>query len=98
MFRTRPLINRFKSTTINLDLFNPINNFACKNIEFLSSLEIKIINPKIVSSYSIFRTHIFNARINFDKNNMSVSKEFKNNDLSLLFADINKFVNEEIKL
>ncbi len=98
MYRTLQLLSKFKPPCINIELFNPINDFSSKNIQYFTSLNIKILNPKNVSPHTIFSTHIFQARIDFEKDNLSVSKEFKNNDFKNLLEDINNFVNEEIKI
>ncbi len=79
-------------------LIDHINKFNKHNLKYLEDIEIKIINPTKVSEFSIFRTHIFNAKITFMKNNMTVYKHFYKNDLTEMFIDIDKFVKSEIKL
>ncbi len=98
MHRTLKLLNKFNKTHINIELFNPINDFASKNIQYFTSLNIKILNPKNVSPNTLFSSHIFQARIDFDKDDLSITKEFKSNDLKNLFEDINNFVHKEIKI
>ncbi len=98
MLRTRKLLEKCIHTGYNLNFFESLNEFNKKNMNYFDRLELTVNNPKNVSRFSVFRTHIFNCKIFFSKNELAVTKEFNNNNLSSLLEDVNKFINSEIKI
>lgn len=73
-----------------------INNFTNQNLKYLDSFELKINNHK---NLNIFNTHIYQGVLWFkNESDMTVYKNFRNNNIDELFDEISDFIGNEIKL
>ncbi len=98
--KIKPVSRNFFSNKNNIEkeLTDSISEFKKHNIQHVREINFTVNNPKYVSKFSVFRTHLFNAKIHMEKDNMTITKEFNSNDLTLLFKLLNEFIEKEIKI
>lgn len=66
------------------------------NVKYLNSIELKINNPN--SQYWWESSRIYEANLYLKKEDIRLTKTFKSNDFIQLTNDINKFMQNEIKI
>lgn len=74
---------------------NTINNFTKYNIKYIKKFELSIRNPNDLNF--IYPT-VYEASIWFDKDNMRIIQQFRNDNIKDLMDDVGDFINNEIKL
>ncbi len=93
--RTFSILNKKNLLTV---MFDDLSKIVEHNLNNLESIEVTINHPDRVSRFSVFSTHIFEARLNFKKEDWRFTKKFVNNKPDLLTNDIKLFIDKEIKL
>jgi hypothetical protein len=83
---------------LNKNFIEEISSIAKYNMKYIDTIEIKIHNPKKISSSSLFKSHCYDACITFEKDNSYFYKRFKNNCLDSLLKDIKYTINSKVKL
>lgn len=94
----RRTLSTLNKKNLLVGLFEDLAKITSYNLSHLESIDITINNPMRVSRFNVFNTHIFEARLNFQKEDFRFTKKFLNNEPDLLVKDIKSFVEKEIKL
>ena len=84
----------FYRKTHNIEFVELLNDFSKHNIQYIKRMEIIITNPKEIG---FLYPNIFEANLIFNKDDMLLTKTFKNNNIKNIFDQINDFINKEIK-
>jgi len=90
--------NTIRYCTVLKDIIPEIKIFSKYNIKYIDRIEIKIYNPNTVSQNSIFRNNTYNSTIWFIKNDMTIYKNFDDNNFEKMVNKINIFIENEIKI
>ena len=90
------IFRRFTSkNNVYNDFIYEVKNFAKYNLQFIDSVEIKITNPK---TFIFPSSTIYESTIWFTKNDMTIYKKCKSNDIHDLHKKMTEFVKNIIKL
>lgn len=85
-------------TTQIKNIIPDVTRLNAYNMQYIDTIDIKICNPKTISPNSVFRTHIFEARVCFKKNDLTLYQSFYENDFTKITQQINEFISNIIKI
>jgi hypothetical protein len=88
------IVTKRTMSTIRRHIITSTKNFSKHNSQFLDEINIKI-NYK---QSEFWQTHRYESTISFRKNNMDITKRFKDNDFDQLMKELNSFIEHEIKV
>lgn len=75
---------------------NKLNMFARYNMQYIRKINFEIINLNHENNY--FYKNAFRADLYFTKNDIDIYKKFQSSDLVDLVSQIEKYIQQEIKL
>ena len=75
-----------------------LSKIAHHNMKYIRHIDIRINNPKNVSKTLLFKSHIYVADIQFEKDDMYFTKTIKHDNFEKLTNEILQTINSEIKL
>lgn len=92
----RPNLGHIRQFTTNRSFFiDTINNFTKHNMKYIKKFDLSIRNP---NDLSFIYPAVYEGTIWFDKGNMRIIKEFKNNNIEQLMNEVSEFISKEIKI
>lgn len=81
-----------------LSKYTKLNNFVRQhNMRYLDRV-VSTMNGSERTTREYFKNKLFEADVYFDKDNMRLFKNFKNDDLQTLMKDVDSFIDNEIKI
>lgn len=85
-------------TTHIKNIIPDVTKLSEYNMQFIDNIDIKVNNPNTISPISVFRTHIFEVRVCFKKNDLTLYQSFYENDFTKITQRINEFISNIIKI
>lgn len=89
--------NYFNSSNIFMSLNKDSNEFT-NNIKWLEQIEFTIYGPGYLEKFKVLKKEMFEATVQFNKDNMRINKTFKSNNYDDLMNKIRDYLNGQVKL
>lgn len=85
----------FSTKSLFTNLVKKVNENSLTNIKYVKSLELTISNPNIINNNF---DKLFSCKVNLEKDGLIIQKTFEYNESDKLFNDLEKFLENEIKI